>query len=164
MLTRFDYAVITILLKLGNHLKMKTYTYTYNELIDFIKSQYKDFINGKYTALDCDNVKGYSYELWCDNSDSINVNSDIIHIMRCDCNIIIPQTKCPTLYISNDSDITIKVNGYNSIRIYLFEERLKDIRKNLETGLTSRLNAIDEKDPAKKTELREQIKYQIKNL
>jgi hypothetical protein len=30
--------------------------------------------------------------------------------------------------------------------------------------LTSRLNAIDEKDPAKKTELREQIKYQIKNL
>ncbi|QOR57533.1 hypothetical protein [uncultured phage cr125_1] len=58
----------------------------------------------------------------------------------------------------------------NHLQLYNFntkeelEERLKDIRKNLETGLTSRLNVIDEKDPAKKTELREQIKYQIKNL
>lgn len=44
------------------------------------------------------------------------------------------------------------------------DNRLKDIRKSLEEGLQSRLNAIDEKDPASRRELREQIKYQIKNL
>lgn len=42
--------------------------------------------------------------------------------------------------------------------------RLSIIRKSLEVGLQSRLAAIDEKDPVTRNEIREQIKYQIKNV
>lgn len=95
--------------------------------IDFLKSEYKDYINGKYIAKDCDKISGYTYGLWCDNNKSININLDIAHLLYCNCTISIPKTKCPTLYISNKSHIKIKGNGFNSIRIYLFDESIVDI-------------------------------------
>ena len=55
------------------------------------------------------------------------------------------------------------LNKYNFNTKKELDDRLRSIRKNLEQGLISRLNSIDEKDPAKRTELKEQIKYQIKN-
>jgi len=95
--------------------------------IDFIKTRYKEFINGKYLAKDCDKVKGYTYELWCSNLKPINTNSDVLHAMQCNCEINIPITKCPTLYISNKSNIIINSEGYNSIRLYLFDESIINI-------------------------------------
>ena len=56
------------------------------------------------------------------------------------------------------------LNKYNFNTKKELDDRLRSIRKNLEQGLISRLNSIDEKDPAKRTELKEQIKYQIKNI
>lgn len=67
----------------------------------------------------------------------------------------------------NAIDIDNKLQDLSNYKFNTQEEldnRLKDIRKSLEEGLQSRLSAIDEKDPARRTELREQIKYQIKNL
>ena len=43
--------------------------------------------------------------LWCNNID-----------------VIIPQTKCSTLYVSNNSEVHFVLNGYNSIHIYLFDD------------------------------------------
>ena len=88
----------------------------------FLKDRFGDLLNGKYTAKNCDNVEGYTYQLWCDSESPINVSCDIIHIMYDICEVVIPQTKCPTIYVSNKSDINITAKGYNTIRIYLFDE------------------------------------------
>ena len=88
----------------------------------FLKDKFVDYLNGKYTATDCDGVNGYKYQLWCDSESPINVDCDVIHIMSDICDVVIPQTKCPTIYISNRSDINITTRGYNTIRIYLFDE------------------------------------------
>lgn len=95
--------------------------------MDYIISEFNEYINGKYTVYNCDGVNGYSYQLWCLNRDPIIVESDITHIMGCDCDINIPITKCPTIYISNNSHTNLKTKGYNSIRIYLFDESRIDI-------------------------------------
>ena len=44
------------------------------------------------------------------------------------------------------------------------DKQLKKLRSDLVTNLESQLKAVDIKDPVKANELREQIKYQIKNL
>ena len=129
--------------------------------IDFLKKEYKDLINGKYRALNCDGVKEYGYELWCDNSQSLNVNSDVLHAMQCNCEMTIPKTKCPIVYISNRSNIKLKGNGYNSIRIYLFDESTveldnfdedsniliykysKDCQVNISDGCNSKVKQFD---------------------
>lgn len=95
--------------------------------IDYIKKEYKDFINGSYIAKDCDDVDGYEYGLWCDNTNNIETNLDVFHLMQCICNVVILKTKCPTLYISNKSNISLNLEGYNSIRIYLFDEGVVNI-------------------------------------
>ena len=97
--------------------------------IDFIKREYKDYINGKYIATDCDNVHGYSYGLWCDYTLSISANIDVVHTMECRCQIKVPLSKCPTIYISNNSNIDLSCLGYNSIRIYLFDNSIININE-----------------------------------
>lgn len=95
--------------------------------IEYLKENYKGYINGRYTAKDCDMVQGYSYELWCDYRASMKVKTDIVHMVQCKCDVNIQQTKCPTIYISNKSNINIKPQGYNTIFIYLFDESIVNI-------------------------------------
>lgn len=67
----------------------------------------------------------------------------------------------------NANNIEEKVNNFNKYQFNTQEEldsRLKSIRKNLEKGLQSRLSALDETDSYQRNEIREHIKYQIKNL
>lgn len=90
---------------------------------------FKDYING-YVLEDCDGVEGYKYAWYIDyNYDNdIIANEDVIHITHTiGSTIIIPQHKCPTLYISNGSKVHVSCEGYNSIRIYLLDKSLVDI-------------------------------------
>ena len=91
---------------------------------DFLKDKFKDYINGKHTAKDCDGVNGYTYQLWCDSGTggTINISCDITHIMNNICDIVVPKTKCPVVYVSNRSSIKLISKGYNSVRVYLFDE------------------------------------------
>lgn len=88
----------------------------------FLKDKFKDYLNGKYTANNCDGVSGYTYQLWCDNKDEIDINCDIVHVMDCTCNVNVHKTKCPTIYVSNTSSIKVNARGYNTVRIYIFDD------------------------------------------
>lgn len=89
----------------------------------YIMANFGDYING-YEIKDADNIKGYSYGLYIDYpyNEDLDVIRDVSHIMWCvGTSVVIPQTKCPTIYVSNRSNVHIVCEGYNSIRIYLFD-------------------------------------------
>lgn len=102
-----------------------THAYMQNGITkDYVKTQFKDYING-YTFMNCDGVDGYSYGLYVDwdKENDLVADKDVVGIMWTkEVNIIIPQTKCTTIYVSNRSNVHLVGDGYNSIRIYLFDE------------------------------------------
>lgn len=91
---------------------------------EYIKEHFRDFING-YTIHDADGVHGYTYGLYVDwdYENDLIVDKDVVGVMwTVGANIIIPQTKCPTLYISNKSNVHLVCEGFNTINIKLFDE------------------------------------------
>ena len=96
---------------------------------------FKDYING-YVLKDCDNIKGYTYSLYVDwdYENDLDVKTDVCSIMwTVGANIIIPKTKCPTIYISNKSNVHIVGEGFNTINIKIFDESkvtIQDVDEN----------------------------------
>lgn len=90
--------------------------------IDYIYNEFNDYINGKYIAKNCDDIKGYTYERYCKYDKNIDIRTDITDIMNCNSIVSIELTKCPVLYINNNSNIKIHCNGFNSLRIYIFDK------------------------------------------
>lgn len=102
---------------------------------DYLTTTFKDYING-FTIHDADEVKGYTYGLYVnfDYDKDLFVDKDVIHIMyTVGANVIIPTTKCPILYISNRSNIHLLCEGYNTIKLYLFDQAKVTIEEADET-------------------------------
>lgn len=100
-----------------------SYCYNGNGLSkDYILGEFKDYINGKILQ-DCDNVKGYSYRLFVGYTDDIREQADVTHLMWSDIPIyVVERYKCPIIYLSNKSTVSLIADGYNYIRVYLFDE------------------------------------------
>lgn len=102
------------------------FTYSYKDMglsKEYLAREYKDLINGAYTVVDADNVKGYTYELFVDCNRLIMQNKDVSAFMYCNSTIVeVQKTKCSSLFVGCKSDINISLEGYNSIRIYLYDE------------------------------------------
>lgn len=89
---------------------------------DYLLSEFKDYINGTILQ-DCDNVKGYSYRLFVGYTDDIMEQTDVTHFMWSNVPFfVVEKYKCPTLYVSNKSNVCVSCDGYNYIRVYLFDE------------------------------------------
>lgn len=91
---------------------------------EYIKREFGDYING-YIVNDADGVQGYTYGLYVDwdYENDLNIKTDVASIMwTVDANIVVPTSKCPTLYISNRSNIHLSLDGYNCPHIYLFDD------------------------------------------
>ena len=91
---------------------------------EYIKEHFKEYINGKILE-DCDGVKGYTYALYvdcgCDND--LDIKTDVASIMWTkDTFVVIQQCKCPTIYVSNSSDIHLICEGFNTINVKLFDD------------------------------------------
>lgn len=97
---------------------------------DYICNEFAEYINGRHTAKDCDCVEGYTYQLWCKSEEDCLVDCNVIHLMSCKNRVTIQKTKCPILYISNSSNITLNFEGYNSIMVYLFDDSNITINNN----------------------------------
>lgn len=89
---------------------------------DYLLSEFKNYTDGKILQ-DCDNVKGYSYRLFAGYTDDIREQADVTHLMWSDIPIyVVERYKAPILYISNKSTVSLIADGYNYIRVYLFDE------------------------------------------
>jgi hypothetical protein len=104
---------------------------------DYVKTAFKDYINGRVFN-DCDEVDGYTYALYVDwdYENDLDVKTDVASIMwTVGANIVVPTSKCPTLYISNRSNVHLVGDGYNSINIKLFDKSkitIEDLDENSE--------------------------------
>lgn len=90
---------------------------------DYILREFGEYING-YTIENADDIKGYTYSLYVDydHDKDLVVDKDVAHIMwTVGASVVIPQTKCPTIYVSNRSDVHIVCEGFNHFTLYLFD-------------------------------------------
>lgn len=91
---------------------------------EYLSRNFSDYING-FTIRNADGVEGYTYGLYVDydyDTDLV-VDKDVVHIMwTAGASVIVPETKCPTIYVSNRSDVHLVCEGFNSVRLYLFDK------------------------------------------
>lgn len=90
---------------------------------DYIKQEFKDYING-VVFNDCDDVKGYTYSLYVDwdYENDLNISTDVSSIMwTVGASVVVPKCKCPNIYVSNGSDISLVCEGFNTVNIKLFD-------------------------------------------
>jgi hypothetical protein len=101
---------------------------------EYILSNFGELINGKRTFENVEGVGGYTYQLYVGYDKDFEITADVTSLMWCNgSQIAIESTKCPTIYVSNKSHISVSGDGYNSIRIYLFDESsviLEDFDEN----------------------------------
>lgn len=89
---------------------------------EYCLKEFSDYINGRVFH-DCDQVEGYTYGMFIDQLESVYLRLDVSQFLWCNnTNVIIPNTRCPILYVSNNSDINIVMEGFNHVKIYLFDE------------------------------------------
>jgi hypothetical protein len=91
---------------------------------EYIKEQFKDYVNG-YVIRNADGVDGYTYGLYVDwnYSNDLEISTDVSSLMWCvGTNIVVPKCKCPTIYISNSSEVLLICNGYNTVNVKLFDD------------------------------------------
>lgn len=91
---------------------------------EYIKKEFKDYING-YVVKNADGVDGYTYALYVDwdYENDLDVKTDVASIMwTVGANIIVPETKAPTIYISNRSNVHLVCDGYNTVNVKLFDK------------------------------------------
>lgn len=96
---------------------------------EYVKQEFKEYING-YVIKDADNIDGYTYSIYvdCDYENDIDVNVDVCSIMwTVGANIVVPSTKCPTIYLSNRSNVHLVCEGFNTVNIKLFDRSVLTI-------------------------------------
>ena len=96
---------------------------------EYIKENFGEYING-YTVYDADDVKDFKYGLYVDYdfANALFADKNVCSLMWCkDTNVVIPMSLCPVLYVSNKSNVYITGEGFNAIRVYLFDESVVNL-------------------------------------
>ena len=90
---------------------------------EYIMKNFAEYINGKKTFDDVEGVKGYTYQMYVGYDKDFFITSDVTTLMWCNnpC-VTILETKCPTIYISNNSSVRLNGEGFNTINIKLFDD------------------------------------------
>lgn len=89
----------------------------------YILDNFGDYING-YCINNADSVEGYTYGLYVDfpPDEDLIVDKDVSHIMwTTGATAIVEESSCVTIYISNRSKIHLVCEGFNTVRVYLFD-------------------------------------------
>lgn len=90
---------------------------------EYILREFPDFINGKRPIVDADGVSGYTYSIYVAFNGICKPDNDVIACMWCNSiNVEIKHTKCPVIYVGCGSELHLTLDGYNSPKIYLFDD------------------------------------------
>lgn len=89
---------------------------------EYCIKEFGNFVNGR-TFSDVDGVRGFTTSMYINAPERIKIAHDTVQMLWCcGTDVEIPKTKCPTLYISNKSDVHLTLDGYSAVHIYLFDE------------------------------------------
>lgn len=85
-----------------------------------LKTDFADYINGKYIVNNLDGVKGATGSFYVDYDNDISDVNTVMHFMSCkDMKISIPKYRAISLYISNSSNVKIDIPvGFTCIYLY----------------------------------------------
>lgn len=89
---------------------------------EYCLREFGGYLNGR-TFDNCDKVEGFTYSMYVSPSEAAKISVDVAQILWSNpAEVIIPETKCPKLYISNKSSVHLTLEGYNTVLVYLFDE------------------------------------------
>ena len=112
----------------------------------YVAKRFGRFLNG-FILHDCDDVKGYTYTWYMDYryDNDIETGVDVMHVSHTDdADVVIAETKCPSIYVSNGSTVHLICEGYNSVKVYLFDESSVVIEDTDETSTVTIYKYSDE--------------------
>ena len=88
---------------------------------EYLQKEFGEYINGRVFC-DCDNVEGYSYEMFVDPKSGIELTVDVSYVLWSpNLYMSVAKTKAPRIYISNGSTVYLSLDGFNSPMIYLYD-------------------------------------------
>ena len=95
---------------------------------EYILENFSEYINEKRVFNDVEGVNGYTYQLYVAFNGDLKAIADVTSLMWCSSTqVLVSATKCPVFYISNSSNVHISCEGYNSPKIYLFDDSVVTI-------------------------------------
>lgn len=90
---------------------------------EYILNEFGDYINGNKVIFDADGVEGYTYSLYVGYNGVCKPSEDVIALMWCnDTTLEINKAKCSVIYVGCGSELHLVCDGYNSPKIYLFDD------------------------------------------
>lgn len=102
-------------------------TFAYNGLgltQEYVEREFAEYINGRYTAIDVDGVKGnYQTTLYVGFKGILALSDDVSAFMWANIpSLTFKRCKASKIYLGCKSNITLNMDGYNSITVMLFDE------------------------------------------
>lgn len=90
---------------------------------EYLENEFGDYINGKYTAIDADGVQGnYKTTLYVGYNGILSLSDDVSCFMWANIpRLKIKATKATKIYVGCKSNVTLDLQGYNSIIVMLFD-------------------------------------------
>ena len=91
---------------------------------EYLLKEFGEFLNGKYTGIDVDNVKGnYKTELYVGHNDVLSVSDDVLAVMWSTIpSLSFPTCKAAKIYCGCGSEVHLTCDGFNSIIVMLFDD------------------------------------------
>lgn len=90
---------------------------------EYILEEFKDYINGKYKAINADDVAGgYKSELFVGCDEEIKGSDDVAAFMWCKTGLSVEKCKATKIYVGCDSELNLSCSGYNSVVVMLFDD------------------------------------------
>lgn len=90
---------------------------------EYILENFLEYINGNRMFNDVEGVEGYTYQLYIGFEHDFKAVADVTSLMWCNNpQITVGATKCPVIYISNQSKVGLVCDGYNTVNVKLFDE------------------------------------------
>src|SRR5574344_512659 len=96
---------------------------------DDIYNNFGHIINGKKTIKNIDGIENTKGALFLryDNKNK-KIRENIIHIMETlNSTFVVEKNQCPMIYVSNNSNIKIEANGFNTISLFVFDNCFVDV-------------------------------------
>lgn len=88
---------------------------------EYCLREFGEYLNGRVFN-DVEGVRGYTYSMFVGNDDNVEINVDVAQLLWCNAYITVPKCKCPVIYVSNRSNVHLVCEGYNNVRVYLFDK------------------------------------------
>lgn len=106
---------------------------------EYLETEFEDYINGKYTAIDADGVAGdYKTTLYVGYKGILSLSDDVSCFMWTNISDLrVKPTKAVKIYVGCKSNITLTPQGYNHITLMMFDESHVRVNECDETNIVN---------------------------